>query len=160
MNMEQDVKWKPRFYNFLKALNKLTEAVDYIKHNMGGENQSVDKSEKGFVLDEVIKDGLVQRFEYTHELAWTVMKDYAEYQGSTNISNSSEVTREAFLLRLFSNGPLWLEMIESRSNTLNAFDEGVADDIFLKIMNKYYPAFLEFKKIMESKRAGGQIDLL
>lgn len=158
--MEQDIMWKQRFSNFLKALIKLTESVEYIKHNMTGENQSVDISDIGYVLDEMIKDGLIKRFEYTHELAWNVMKDYAEYQGSTNMSGSREATKEAFLLRLFSNGNVWRDMIESRNNTLNTYDEATADEIFFKIINAYHPAFLEFKKIMESKRAGSQIEIL
>ena len=158
--MEQDIKWKQRFYTFLKALNKLTEAVEYIKQNMSGENQSVDISVMGFVLDEMIKDGLIKRFDYTHELAWNVMKDYAEYQGSTNMNGSREATKEAFLLRLFSDGNVWRDMIDSRDNTLHTYDEAITDEIFFKIINQYHPAFLEFKKIMESKRAGSQIDVL
>ena len=37
----------------------------------------------------------IQRFEYTHELAWKVMKDYAEYQGYTDIRSSRDAIRKA-----------------------------------------------------------------
>jgi len=42
------------------------------------------------ILDEMIKEGLIQRFEYTHELAWNVMKDYSEYQGNSTIGGSRD----------------------------------------------------------------------
>ena len=40
------------------------------------------------VLEEIIKEGLIQRFEYTYEMAWNVMKDYALYQGYSEIGGS------------------------------------------------------------------------
>jgi len=43
------------------------------------------------VLSELVRQGWIQRFECTHELAWNVIKDYAAYQhlkhsGRTNCS--------------------------------------------------------------------------
>ena len=35
-------------------------------------------------------EGLIQRFEYTHELAWNVMKDYAHFQGNSNVAGSRD----------------------------------------------------------------------
>lgn len=108
----------------------------------------------GYVLDEMIKEGLIQRFEYTHELAWNVMKDYAKYQGNTNIEGSRDATREAFQLQLVSDGKIWMDMIGSRKVTSHTYNEDTAEEIYSKIMKEYYPAFLEFKEIMEAKRSG------
>ena len=140
--MNADVRWKQRFENFQKALQKLVEAVDYIKNN---------DSKAEIVLDEIIKEGLIQRFEYTHELAWNVMKDYATYQGNTTVGGSRDATREAFQLQLMSDGAVWMDMIGSRNKTSHTYNEATADEIYLKILNDYFPAFLEFKKNMEQK---------
>lgn len=140
--MNADVRWKQRFENFQKALQKLVDAVDYIKNN---------DSKAEIVLDEIIKEGLIQRFEYTHELAWNVMKDYATYQGNTTVGGSRDATREAFQLQLMSDGAVWMDMIGSRNKTSHTYNEATADEIYLKILNDYFPAFLEFKKSMEQK---------
>ena len=69
-NMKEDLRKIVSNYNI--ALTKLTEAVEYIHI----EFENVDE-----VLEEIIKEGLIQRFEYPYEMAWNVMKNYALYQG-------------------------------------------------------------------------------
>lgn len=150
--MEQDIRWEQRFSNFLKALGKLSQAVKYIKANLIDEEEPVDAN----VLDEIIKEGLIHRFEYTHELAWNVMKDYATYQGNTAVGGSRDATREAFQLQLVSNGKIWMDMIGSRNQTSHTYNEKTAHEIYSKILDEYYPAFLEFQQNMEVKRGGDQ----
>ena len=108
----------------------------------------------------MIKEGLIQRFEYTHELAWNVMKDYATFQGNPDVGGSRDATREAFQLKLVSDGKIWMDMIGSRSKTSHIYNEETADEIYSRIMDAYYPAFLEFKQNMEAKRSGEQGRLL
>jgi len=158
--MEPDIRWKQRFSNFVRALHKLSQAVEYIKHNFMEEDDPIDEGDLGFVLDEMIKEGLIQRFEYTHELAWNVMKDYAAYQGNANVGGSRDATREAFQLKLISNGKVWMDMIGSRNKTSHTYNEETADEIYSRILNEYYPAFLEFQENMEVKRSGEQGQLL
>jgi len=158
--MEEDIRWEQRFSNFAKALHKLTQAVEYIKHNFKDDAEPIDDSDSGNVLDEMIKEGLIQRFEYTHELAWNVMKDYANYQGNTSVGGSRDATREAFQLQLVSDGKVWMDMIGSRNKTSHTYNEETADEIYSKILNKYYPAFLDFLKNMEAKRSGEQGKIL
>ena len=154
--MEQDIRWEQRFSNFVKALHKLTQAVEYIKQNVIDEVEPIDESDLGDVLDEIVKEGLIQRFEYTHELAWNVMKDYAAYQGNTNIGGSRDATREAFQLQLISDGNVWMKMIGSRNKTSHTYNEEIAAEIYYNILNDYYPALIEFQKNMEVKRSGEQ----
>lgn len=150
--MDSEIKWEQRFSNFEKALNKLSQAVEYIKHNLIDENEPIDDSDTRHVLDEIIKEGLIQRFEYTHELAWKVMKDYATYQGNPNVGGSMDATREAFQLKLVADGNVWMDMIGSRNKTSHTYNEETADEIYERIMNGFYQAFLEFQKNMEAKR--------
>lgn len=150
--MEKDTRWQQRFSNFTKALHKLTQAVEYIQktHDIEGLSDCQDELED--VLDEIIKEGLIQRFEYTHELAWNVMKDYAAYQGNANVGGSRDATREAFQLKLITDGEVWMDMIGSRNRTSHTYNDETADEIYLKILSAYYPAFLDFHEIMQSKQ--------
>lgn len=148
--MEKDIRWEQRFANFVKAMDKLQQSVEYIQHI------NIADTDLGSVLNEMVKEGLIQRFEYTHELAWNVMKDYAEYQGNSTVGGSRDASREAFKLQLISNGQVWMDMIGSRNKTSHTYNEETANEIYAKILNEYYPAFLEFKKRMEEKRTGKQ----
>jgi len=151
-----DIRWEQRFSNFLKALDKLQQSVDYI-NNSYPENEDHDTSGKDqIVLDEMIKNGLIRRFEYTHELVWNVMKDYAEYQGNANIGGSRDASREALQLKLITEGEIWMDMIASRNKTSHTYNEGTANEIYAKILKDYFPAFINFRKNMEEKRTGKQ----
>jgi nucleotidyltransferase substrate binding protein (TIGR01987 family) len=158
--MEQDIRWQQRFSNFVKALHKLSQAVEYIKHNFTDEESTIDDSDLGYILDDIIKEGLIQRFEYTHELAWNVMKDYANYQGNSTIAGNRDATREAFQMQLIADGKVWMDMIGSRNKTSHTYNEETANEIYFKILNDYYPAFLAFQTVMEAKRTGEQGKLL
>lgn len=152
--MEKDIRWEQRFSNYRKALYKLTQAIDYIKH--ASENHKEKPEDGRLVLDEIVKEGLIQRFEYTHELGWNVMKEYAEYQGNFDIKGSRDATRQGFKMNLFTNGEVWMDMIKSRNSTTHTYNEETADEIYTKIIDLYYPAFKEFEETMETLRSGKQ----
>jgi nucleotidyltransferase substrate binding protein (TIGR01987 family) len=143
----QDIRWQQRFSNYLKAFLKLEEAVLKIKQAYNIE-QNATIAQDSF-LDDIIKEGLIQRFEYTHELAWNVMKDFLTHAGNNNLYGSKDATREAFALGLISHGEVWMDMISSRNKTSHTYNQETADDIFIKIMNEYYPEFKQFKNKMQ-----------
>lgn len=146
-----DIRWEQRFSNFLKAFCKLSQSVDYIKRKYS-EDTDIYSGELLDVLEEIIIDGLIQRFEYTHELAWKVMKNYAEYQGNSSIGGSRDASREALQLKLITEGEIWMDMIVSRNKTSHTYNEEIANEIYTKILKEYYPAFQNFRKQMEEKR--------
>jgi nucleotidyltransferase substrate binding protein (TIGR01987 family) len=150
MDNNQDIRWKQRFSNYKKALEKLKESISYIKQDLN-KNKGKQKSEQEIILSEIIKEGLIQRFEYTHELAWNVMKDYAEFQGNSNIGGSRDATREAFSLKLISKGDVWMDMIKSRNKTSHTYNEETANEIYHKILDEYYPVFSNFEEVMDKK---------
>lgn len=157
MNQKDDIRWEQRFSNFVKAFYKLDEAVTKIKEDYGiDESGNIDEDD---FLDDIIKEGLIQRFEYTHELAWNVMKDYAIYQGNSTITGSRDATRESFSTGLITDGKVWMNMIMSRNKTSHTYNEATADEIFHLIMNDYHPAFNAFKDKMEELRNGKQSNL-
>ncbi len=145
-----DIRWEQRFFNFLKAMDKLQQSVAYIHKNF---EIAQGKFEDG-IVDEMIKEGLIQRFEYTHELAWNVMKDYAEYQGNSTVGGSRDASREALQLKIITNGQIWMDMIQSRNKTSHTYNEETANEIYFKILTEYYPVFEEFRTTMAKKLSG------
>jgi nucleotidyltransferase substrate binding protein (TIGR01987 family) len=130
--MEAAIRWKQRFSNYLKALRQLQKFID--------------KGE----LNELEEQGLIHAFEFTHELAWNVMKDYFEYQGNTSITGSRDASREAFQKGLIENGDVWMEMIKSRNQSSHTYNEEIAEDIKDKVFNLYFESFIAFKNKMQT----------
>ena len=91
----------------------------------------------------------IQRFEYTHELAWKVMKDYAEYQGYTDIRSSRDAIRKALEMGLIDDKQ-WMETIEARNLTSHNYDNDVVSEIYENITNFYFPLFCRFEEKMQS----------
>ena len=108
---------------------------------------------------DLLKEGLIQRFKYTFELAWKVMQDYLKYQGVNIEGGPRSVIREAFNLNLFKDGKIWMEMIKSRNSTSHTYNEETANEIFHEVMYAYNEPFLEFRRKMEGLRSGNQNDM-
>jgi len=122
----QDIRWIQRFNNFLKALSQLEEAV-----RLADQRQ----------LTKLEEQGLIQAFEFTHELAWKTMKDFLESRGVQDLYGSKDVTRTAFQSGLIANGEAWMSMIQSRNLTSHTYDEATAAQIASAILNTYYEEF-------------------
>ena len=135
--MAQDIRWLQRFPNYCKALAKLGQAVDIVSWRL-------DLADE---IDELLQEGLIQRFEYTRELVWKVMKDYAEYQGYTDIRGSRDAIRKALQIGLIED-KRWMETIEDRNLTSHNYDDDVASEIYENIVLVYYPLFCRFEERM------------
>lgn len=131
-------RWEQRLDSYHKALARLAEIV----------GASKKRALNGFE-----RDGLVQRFEFTHELSWKLMKAYAEYQGYDGIGGSRDATRKAFEMSLISDGQSWMDMIKSRNETSHNYDGSMADDVVDSIINKFYPLLADFYQKMNSLSA-------
>ncbi len=129
-----DIRWKQRFLNYKKALLLLHNAVEL----------NAQRS-----LSDLEKQGLIQSFEYCHELAWNVLKDFFEYQGKTSIMGSRDATREAFSRNLLTDGETWMDMITSRNLSSHTYDEKIANVIVERIIVLYYPLFIELQDRMQ-----------
>lgn len=104
-------------------------------------------------MTELEEQGLIQSFEFTHELAWNVMKDYFTYQGNLEIRGSRDATREAFKVGLISDGEVWMDMIISRNKTTHTYDEKTAREISNNILKQYVELFNDFKQKMDNLRS-------
>ncbi|RMG79142.1 MAG: nucleotidyltransferase [Bacteroidetes bacterium] len=148
MASRESKRWIQRFDNYNRAFSKLDEAVHIVKSRFYT-NGKFDKT-KMEGPDEIIIEGLIQRFEYTHELAWNVMKDFLESRGSTEIFGSRDATREGFQKGLITDGETWMEMIKSRNKSSHTYNEKIAVDIFVRILESYHTCFEDFQAKMAS----------
>ena len=130
MPESQDIRWKQRFQNFTKALETLRRAVGLSEQRK---------------LSELEQQGLIQGFEFTHELAWNVLKDYLEEQGYVGIISSKNATREAFKNDLLSDGQVWMDMIKARNQTSHTYNIELAESIVQSILTQFFPAFAEME---------------
>ena len=135
---DQDIRWKQRFANYRKAVLQLQNAVE-LSHRRA--------------LSNLEKQGVIQAFEFTHELAWNLLKDYLQDQGNQNIRGSKDATREAFKVELISNGEQWMAMVQSRNLSTHTYDEHTANELAEAIVDRYYPLFAELRTAMEKHLA-------
>ena len=127
-----DIRWKQRFMNYEKALNQLSKFVEHGK------------------LNEFEEQGLIQCFEYTHELAWNVMKDFLTEDGIKDIFGSKTATQQAFNKNLIDEGEIWMDMIKSRNESVHTYNENTADKIANKVTNQYFSEFINFQTKMKT----------
>ncbi|MBI3761084.1 MAG: nucleotidyltransferase substrate binding protein [Chloroflexi bacterium] len=137
----QDIRWIQRFNHFVKALSQLKEAVQLAQQRP---------------LSKLEEQGLIQAFEFTHELAWNTLKDFLEGRGVQNLYGSKDTTREAFKTGLIENGETWMEMINSRNLTSHTYDEATAAQIVAAIREAYFAEFEALRiKLDELRREEG-----
>lgn len=140
-----DTRWEQRFSNYCKALEKLSKAVEIIKPQIDIPLSYIND------VDELQREGLIQRFEYTHELAWNVMSDYARYQGYQEIKGSRDAIRYALKAGLI-NDAVWMETIRDRNRTTHTYNEETALEVLTDIVKKYFPLFVDFEQKMDKIR--------
>lgn len=131
---DQDVRWQQRFANYKKAVRQLQSAVE-----LSGQRE----------LSSLEKQGVIQAFEFTHELAWNVLKDYLQDQGNQNVKGSKDATREAFKVALIADGEQWMAMIRSRNASSHTYNEATANELVEAIVGRYFPQFVALQAEME-----------
>lgn len=129
--MEMDIRWQQRFQNYRKALSQLQEATD------------LSKSRE---LSKLEKQGLIQGFEYTYELAWNTLKDYLTYLGIAGLIGSRDSIREAFNRNLIDDGQIWMEMLKDRNRSAHTYNEEIAEEIVKNILSAYIVQFQQLEK--------------
>jgi nucleotidyltransferase substrate binding protein (TIGR01987 family) len=125
--VDPDVRWLQRLENYGKALAALTRAVEMARQRQ---------------LSELEEQGLIQAFEFTHELSWLLLKDYLADQGVSGISGSRDAVREAVVRGLLPAGTetTWMAMIRSRNLTSHTYNPELAREIAGLIERDYAPA--------------------
>lgn len=90
---------------------------------------------------ELIRDATIQRFEFTFEVVCKTLKLYLERQGH-ECGGPRPTLKKAFAENLISapeEADLWLQMLEDRNLTSHAYDEALAERIYLHVARAYAP---------------------
>jgi len=116
--------YKQKLENFKNACNRLSEGVS-----------KFDKA------NDLQRDGLIQRFEFTFELAWKTLKAIFEDEGLYGLNSPKTVLREAFSAGLIEDEELWLVMLNDRNSTTHIYNEKIATEICNRIIEKYLTSF-------------------
>ena len=130
-----NIRWRQRLATFQRALGRLEEVVTLQRQRQ---------------LSPLEKDGMIQRFEYTQELAWKVLKNYIEYQGGERLAGSRDTIRQAFALGIITNADPWFDMLERRNEISNVYDEDIENDLLDKITMTYLSIMRELNKRISS----------
>ena len=86
---------------------------------------------------DIVYDGVIQRFEFTFELSWKLMKMFLEFMGIADIKSPRTTIKEAFTYGLIEDGEQWIDMMVDRNKTSHLYDEEEAKLIYEKVKNKY-----------------------
>ena len=125
-----DIRWIQRFDNFKRAFARLSEASE-----LAGQRD----------LSDLERQGLIQAFEFTHELAWNTLKDFLTASGSSEkLYGSRDATRAAFAAELIEDGEAWM-MIEHRNESFHTYNDNVALKIMDAVQMRYVLAFETFQ---------------
>jgi nucleotidyltransferase substrate binding protein (TIGR01987 family) len=116
----KDIRWRQRFENFSRAYYKLSLVVGNIDQ-----------------LSDLEKEGLIQRFEYTFELAWKTLKDFLESKG-VDAKYPRDIIKESYRNELIDDGELWLEMLDKRNVLAHAYNEDVFRSVVNDIVKHYF----------------------
>ena len=122
-----DVRWKQRFQNFNRAFVLLRSAFD--------EKKLCDFSQ-------LEQEGIIQRFEYTYELAWKTMKDYLQDNGNTILPEitARAVIKEAFAAKMIADGQVWIDMMLHRNILSHTYDFSKFQEVLKSVEERYLDA--------------------
>ena len=128
-------KFDTKLENFHRALLRLQEGL-------AGYDEAQDK--------QLARDGIIQRFEFTCELAWKTVREWLLDQGHVELNSPKSVMRQAFADGLVSDNDSWISLLNDRNRTSHIYDENTAEQIFQRIRQQYASLFEElFSKMSQ-----------
>ena len=131
------MKKQNKLDNFQKAILRLQEAVEEYTKNQ---------------TNDVLRDGLIQRFEFTYELAWKATKAVLEDLGIVDIRSPKATFIEAFSQGLIQKETTWLMMLKDRNMTTHVYKEEIADEIAQRIISDYLKNFQDLLNSLQAAK--------
>lgn len=123
-----------KYMNLKKSYTKLKEVSDIYDGN-----------------NDIIRDSLIQRFEFTYELTHKTLREFMKYLGVT-LENSFPRTifKKAYVNNLISDDKVWISLLEDRNSTSHIYNENLAKEIADRIKNQYVDAINELINNLEN----------
>ena len=116
--------------NLRKAVDRLSEGILELQANESS----------------IVRDGVIQRFEFTTELAWKATREYLMDQGFVDINSPKTVMKEAFSFGLITDDKIWIQILNDRNLTSHIYKEEIADEICERIIKTYFREFKALSK--------------
>lgn len=136
MNPNPDIRWKQRFQNFDRAFVLLRQAME----NGPG------------ALNQLEKEGVVQRFEYCFELAWKTVKDYLEEGGLVFPTvTPRQVLKDAFAAKVIPDGQVWIDMVDHRNLLSHTYSQASFEKAVEAIHTRYLPAMAVLHEFLQQQ---------
>ncbi len=111
--------WDDYFKGLGDAISRLREALSH---------PEIDQ--------EIIRDAVIQRFEFTLELYWKVLRNFVAYEGVITKSPRESLSK-SYQYHIISNEKAWLLMLEDRNKTSHVYKQELAEEIFVRIKEEY-----------------------
>jgi nucleotidyltransferase substrate binding protein (TIGR01987 family) len=139
MNPPPDIRWQQRLTNFERALRLLREAMAN-----GPE-----------ALNQLEKEGVIQRFEYCFELAWKTVKDYMEASGVVfDVVMPRQVIKDAFAAKVLNDGASWIAMLDHRNLLAHTYNPVVFEQAVAAIHLRYLPQLEQLHAFLQQEAVG------
>lgn len=133
--MVNELRWQQRMENFERAFLLLEESL-------------TDLDE----LSDLEKEGIVQRFEYTFELAWKTLKDYLAYTGIVpDQLTPRSVIKQAFSSRIIEDGQTWINMLEQRNLMAHTYSRKNFETAIQLITENYFSAIKQLFDLLKTQ---------
>ena len=105
-------------------------------------------------LSQLEKEGIIQRFKYTWELAWKLLKDYLEHEKvELRIITPSSVLKAAIAARIIQDGEVWLPALDARNRMSHTYDIKAFDQVIADIKAHYLAVLDALHRQMLEKAA-------
>ena len=119
--------------NYINAVERLQEAIEEYAHHSS----------------KTVRDGVIQRFEFTTELAWKTLREYLIDQGFARKDTPKSVMKDAYAHDFIHDESIWVDMLNDRNQTSHIYQDEIAQQIFERIINKYANELKELATFMK-----------
>lgn len=131
-NIEKDgvllmEKLSVKYTNLKNAYQRLLEAI----------------KEYNVTHSEIVRDGVIQRFEFTCELAWKTVREFLLDQGFVDINSPKAVMKQAFAYGMIRNEQAWIQLLNDRNLTAHIYDSNTAAEIYQRIVDSHVNSFAQ-----------------
>lgn len=96
--------------------------------------------------DELDKDGVIQRFEFTFELLWKTLKIFLEDKGIL-CRSPKDCLVESFKFGIIEDEEPFLEMLDDRNKMSHLYSREESESIFERVKEKYVS---EIEKVIKN----------
>lgn len=125
---------------FAEKYLKLIQAVERLQESLL-ESRETDSL--------VVRDGVIQRFEFCTELAWKTMREKLIDEGIAEVNSPKATMRAAYTNLMITDEVGWINLISDRNLTSHMYDEETANVIYHNIADKYYHLFTDLINVLK-----------